>query len=391
MLIEDLITLGKMLYKEKAFFGKRLHFGTSKGTSIAARANVSTYFFPVIAEDNLTSDEIVMIMRALERTYAVFTRTSFMLIPATEVDSFDEAMITDYLSKFHNNMGIRHDFDFDVTLNSAITKDLNANILNEATKVELKSPYGKVYGDDVSIGNTLSFGSVGSTVANASNDTLKYGKGEFNNLDWKKANDLLPSSVTVPARFISKDTNQAHTVEIMVNVKAEMHKTPAEVLANGVASTMAEKKTLLNFVKLVSGEEASISDFLFGISQMKSDLITKGNPWLESFKRRKRLADLSFGMLKNNFIPTGTIALTMNTVNVLKQKYDIDVFKSADKIMKEYFLLGLLIADQTNEVLYTRFDSHSDFQEYPYKTLERESASQDKVIQNMIKAMGSYR
>ena len=387
MLIQDLITLGKMLYKERQSIGKHFSFSTSKANSISSRANTSTYYFPVAASDNLTTEEKVMIIRANERAYAQFVWTAFTLIPAVEVDSFDESTISDYLSKFHSNMGLRHDFTFDYKLECA---DFNPKIINEATSVTYKGQASSVADDkNVNVSNSMTFGNI---KPDPESKPIKGGGFQgFIDSDWKKANDLLPSTIIVPVRFISKDTNQAHTVNVLVNIKADMHNIPSNILVNDISSSMTGSKKLLQFVKLISGEEDSLADFLFGISQMKTDIGGNKSPWLDAFKRRRRVADIAFGVLKNNFMPTGTICLTMNEVNTLKMKYNIDIFKEAERIMKEYYLLGFLIADQTNEILYTRYDSHTDFQEYPYKTLEREAASQDRVIKDMIKSMGSMR
>jgi hypothetical protein len=96
-------------------------------------------------------------------------------------------------------------------------------------------------------------------------------------------------------------------------------------------------------------------------------------------------------MLMNNLKPIATLCVTMNEVNALKTQYDIDVFKDVKKIMDAYYLLGFCIVDQVNEVVYVRYDSQVDFQEFPYKTLEREAASQDRTLKDMVKAMGALR
>lgn len=395
MFIQDIITLGKLAYKErhllkKTVKGSRFIISSPGARSISAISNDATYFFQIAASENLKPDEVVMIMRAAERSYALFTRTAFMLIPAVEVENFDNSTIKDYLDQFHSNMGLRHDFSVELQLNSAC--DFNDSILNEATRVVLKNNRHTT-NTDVDVEDTMRFGAgnLGYKDTGKPIQTQNSVRTAFSDLDWKKANDMLPSSVMVPVKFISKDTNTSHIVDVMVNIKAVLHKVTSVNMVQNIVSTIAQKKSLLGFVKLISGEERSVADFLFGISQMKEDLVSKANPWLEAFKRRKRLADMAWGTLKNNFMPTGTICLTMNEVNTLKQKYDIDVIKDSDKIMREYFLLGLMIADQSNEELLVKFDGYMDFQQYPYKTLEREAASQDKTIKDLIKTLGTFR
>jgi hypothetical protein len=396
MLIEELITLGKMLHKEGRFLGKRVMLGGGRAKSLSALANDSTYFFPVVASEYMSSDELVMVVRALERAYAMFARTAFALIPAVEVDSFDEATVRDYLSQFHTNIGMKPNFALSFEISSmkesTESSEFRMSVLNEAND-DIGKP--KVTQMD-SFNQTKPF----NTRLKPDQDDSTYrstsaGKQMFSDLDWKKANELLPTSMQVPVKFVTKsDTGDVTTniVEIIVNVKATMHKTPSGEMVRDVASSLLEKKGFLKFVKYISGEDDSTSDFLFGVSQMKFDLLNqKASPWIEAFKRRKRLADLAWGTLVNNFKPIATICLTMNEVNMLSTKYNIDVFKEAEKIMKTYYLLGFVIVDQVNEIVYTQFDSQPGFQEYPYKTLEREAANQDRVLKDMLKAMNAIR
>jgi hypothetical protein len=215
-----------------------------------------------------------MILRALERAYAMFTRTSFSLIPAVEVKDFNDATIKDYLDKFHSNMGLRHDFTAELQLNSDSPKDFNCSILNEATKVTLKKDGLKSLKDKGAVSNSMSFGALGSVTKDENDNPAIYStKPQMIDSDWKKANDMVPSTVMVPVTFISGDKDDPQrpstTVDIMVNIKAFMHRIPSAAMVENIVSTLAQKKTLLNFIKFVSGEEKSVADFLFGISQMK--------------------------------------------------------------------------------------------------------------------------
>jgi len=399
MIIEELITLAKMMYKEKAIDKMKkgqVLFGGQRIKSIAQLANETTYFFQVVSSDNLASDELIMIVRAVERSYAIFARTAFSLIPAVEVDSFNASTVKDYLSMFHTNIGLNSNISIKTSLFETSNVDnFNTAILNEAT-LNTKSPSINIspldaFGDK----GRMTFASDASSVKGYMSTLGKMNPAKImSDVDWKKANDLLPTVINVPIKFVSvsKEKHFEHVVEVQVNIKATMHKASTDVLVQDLANTVANKKGFLNFVKYISGEQKSTADFMFGISQIKREILDKkGNPWLNAFRRRKRLADLAWNTLSNNFKPTGTICITMNEVELLKLKYNIDIFKEAEKIMREYYLLGFLIADQTNEVLHVMYDSQPGFQEYPYRTLEREAASQDRTIKDMVKAMGAFK
>lgn len=371
LMLEELLTLGRMVLKNSSLFSgnRKLHLQLS-GSSIARQANDATYYFPVIASDNLSTDEVTMMMKTIERSYALFARTAFSLIPAIEVPNLNQATVKEYLGRFHTNIGAQgNPQSYTLSINNlkfeaAGGENLNNGVLNDFNAV----------------------------LKEAGEDFPKTRPAKFLDTDWKKANELMPTTISVPVTFISTDSNAQVTNEIQVNVKATMHKASSKLLTADISKSLHQGRGFLNFVKYISGEQKSLIDFLFGISSMKEDMLNKKHiPWLEAFKRRKRLANLAWGTLAEQFKPTGTIVITMNEVNTLRNEYDIDIRKEAGKIMKEYFLLGFIILDQVNQMASIMYDGQPDFQEYPYKTLEREGMNQDKTVSDMIKAMGQFR
>ena len=366
MYIEDIITLGRKLLKDNMFKSKKITL-SQRFKSLSQAASETTYFFPIACSEQVTSDEVMMLMRMFERNYAIFTRTAFSLIPFVDTSN-PEYGIKEHLAKVHQNMGVPN-HPGSVTINlEASSERINYGILNEqnASREFVQRMRNNVNVDDKIPANTLPPSQV---VAE--------------NYDWKKANDAMPTSIHIPLRFNND------TLDLLVHIKAVMHKVPTQVLVKDIVGSMSQSRGFLNFVKYVSGEQKSLVDFLFGISNIKENLVNKSkSPWLEAFKRRRRLAKLAWGTVANNYKPIGTVVLTMNEVNILKNQYDIDVFKEAKKIMDQYYLLGFAILDQTNEIAYVMFDSYPDFQEYPYRTLEREASNQDKTLREMIRAMG---
>lgn len=382
MLIEELVTLGKMLYKEgkTALRFKQTELTSAKIKSLAQTANQSTYYFPVVASDNLTSSEVTMLMKALERQYMVFTRTAFSLVPAIQVDSIDKATMTNYLKQFHSNIGMRNAFDPESLIKlfdeSYKEKTDNLTILNEDIRLL-----------DINEMNPVT-GKKGSTMGG--DPTILYNTKI--DQEWKKANELIPTTMMAPITVYINGGTDATEFKIPVNIKATMHRVNSMALTNDIASTSTKKRGFLNFVKFISGEQKSLTEFLFAVSHMKQDALdNKKNPWLTAFKRRKRLANMTWNYVSENYKPIGTVVLTMDEVNQLKVKYDLDIFKESNKIMDEYLLLGFVILDQVNEVAHMKFDGQEHFQEYAYRTLEREGNNQDRAIKDMIKAMGSFR
>jgi len=371
MFIEDLVILGKRVWKDNIMKSNKITL-TQRFKSLSQASTESTYFFPIACSEQANEDEVSMMMKLYERNYAVFTRTAFTLIPFVQMDT-SEYGIKEHLSKVHQNLGMGPNLGgVQFPLKESSKENINYGILNEnnaaknfVDQVKSNLEYNNLQHQGTPRGR-------GGSPAPANVDH-----------DWKKANEVLPTTINVPLKM----NNQ--TIDLPVHIKANMHKVPTTVLVQDIVGSMSQSKGFLNFVKYVSGEKKSLIDFLFGIDSMKEDLLNKTtNPWLEAFKRRKRLATLAWGVVAENYKPIGTIVLTMNEVNILKNQYDIDVFKEAKKIMNQYYLLGFSILDQTNQIAYILFDSYPSFQEYPYKTLEREASNQDKTLRDMIRAMG---
>jgi len=377
MLIEELLTLGRKIVKENIIKSKKIVL-SQRFKSLSQASTETTYFFPVICSEQLTSDEVMMLMKMFERNYAIFTMTAFSLIPIVDANSAEYG-IKDHLSKVHQNIGVpQHPGTIQLQLNSS-ADNVNYGILNEQNS-SLNYKLGNkatisIQNNDIPVVEVKDKGKKQSSATSMVRSTVDY--------EWKKANEALPTTIIIPLKF--KDT----VIQIPIHIKAVMHKAPTQVLIKDIVGSISQSRGFLNFVKYVSGEKDSLVDFLFGISNIKENLLNRSkSPWLDAFKRRRLLAKLAWGTVANNYKPIGTLVITMNEVNILKNEYDIDVFQEAKRIMKEYYLLGFTILDQTNEIAYVLFDSYPDFQELPYRTLEREASNQDKTLREMIRAMG---
>ena len=99
---------------------------------------------------------------------------------------------------------------------------------------------------------------------------------------------------------------------------------------------------------------------------------------------------MSIPYLMKEYTPNGTVVMTMNEVNFIKDQYGIDVMNMdhVRMIMDTDFLLGFVIVDQSEEVVYVRYDGHDyGFQTYTYAMLDREAAASDRMIREMYRAM----
>lgn len=84
----------------------RVNLNKNRIRSISAYSSNSIFYFPLIITDQATQEEATMTARMIERVNASFVVACIGLMPFHRVKADDKAAIEDYLSQFHQNIGI---------------------------------------------------------------------------------------------------------------------------------------------------------------------------------------------------------------------------------------------------------------------------------------------
>lgn len=217
-------------------------------------------------------------------------------------------------------------------------------------------------------------------------------KGPFTDMEMKKVNDAVPTFANASIGFVIDETEEVVTRDVLVGIKAYIHKAPARELISDIYNCIINKRKFLRFVKFITGEERSLSDLVFGIKELRTDALdarSGSGQWRSAFKRRRRWAKMSIPYLTKEYTPNGTIVMTMNEVDFIKAEYGIDIM-SADHvrmIMDADFLLSFIILDQANEMVYVTYDGQGyAFQEYTYAMLEREAQQSDRAMRELYRS-----
>ena len=84
----------------------RVNLNKNRIKSISAYSSNSIFYFPVIMSDQVTPEEAEMVSRMVERVNASFVVACIGLMPFHRVHADDTAAIEDYLSQFHQNLGM---------------------------------------------------------------------------------------------------------------------------------------------------------------------------------------------------------------------------------------------------------------------------------------------
>ena len=217
----------------------------------------------------------------------------------------------------------------------------------------------------------------------------------FTDMDVKKANDALPMFAKATISFVVDDTGEVLNRDLLIGIKAYMHLAPAAELVTDIYNCIINKRKFLRFVKFITGEERSLSDLLFGINELKTDALSnksESGRWRSAFRSRKRWSKISIPKLMKEYTPNGTLVITMNEVNYLKDQYGIDIMRSdhVKMLMDADFLLGFVIIDQANEMVYVTYDGHGyGFQQYTYNMLERAAEISQREMMQLYRAFKS--
>lgn len=217
----------------------------------------------------------------------------------------------------------------------------------------------------------------------------------FTDMDMKKANDAIPMFAKATISFVIDDTGEVMNRDILIGIKAYLHIAPAAELVTDIYNCIINKRKFLRFVKFITGEERSLSDLLFGINELKSDALSnksESGRWRSAFRSRRRWSKISIPKLMKEYTPNGTLVITMNEVNYLKDQYGIDIMRPdhVKMLMDADFLLGFVVIDQANEMVYVTYDGHGyGFQQYTYNMLEREAQVSQREMMQLYRAFKS--
>ncbi|MDE6041156.1 MAG: hypothetical protein K2F99_06210, partial [Muribaculaceae bacterium] len=85
---------------------RMINLNNKKIRSISSFSSNSIFYFNCIAVDQVMPEEVMMVSRMLEKSYASFVVACISLMPFHRVRADDRAAIEDYLKQFHQNVGI---------------------------------------------------------------------------------------------------------------------------------------------------------------------------------------------------------------------------------------------------------------------------------------------
>ena len=209
--------------------------------------------------------------------------------------------------------------------------------------------------------------------------------------DVKKANELVPTTLSVTMQELSKDTFGGNRTYVL-GIKGLMHPVNSNDIVSNLIDGHKAGNKFFNFIRATSGEISFIKDFVLSIGEIKEDTIKKhskdGSHWWSTLKRRRTMAKMKNRFGGSQLLPNASIVCSMEEIVEMKDVYGIDLMNPVHvkKIMDRYFLLGFAIVDEAQELCYFIFDGENEYQALSFKGLEKENNSRNdfKDIYKMI-------
>lgn len=416
-----------------------------KGTSFKSIAQASsnlTLVFPVIVSKNMSIENAAMVTKALERK-AVFMLQ--MLFSAVSITDNDNGI--DYIRKFHTNLNL----DDKVTVDGFIDALDKFVVSNESCHITDNEMYNRAKEDlrnlsyvlpssinetsmrDFKVESFLGEQTVvleKKTAKNiemelpsinidipikggtSSNTNSRYDNNlgvNYRNLrdqqamfkdqllpsDVKKANELIPTMMTV--NFITTGYDENIASQMVIGVKAKMYPADSVDIINRLAIKNDDRNGLLKLMKATTREISFVRDFLLAIDRAKIDALSHSKRGSSSkmwkiLERRALKSKIRrhLGQV-NDASAITTIVVTQEEVEYLKKTQNIDIEdpKVIRPIMEAYNLMGFTIVDESMEVCKFIFDTGNDiYENISFTHLERESSdgSYRKVLNLMTKS-----
>lgn len=208
--------------------------------------------------------------------------------------------------------------------------------------------------------------------------------------DIKKCNELVPTTLSVTLQQ-TKGDNFGGNVNFILGIKGLMHPVNSNEMVSNLLDGHKAGNKFFNFLRWTSGEISFLKDLILNVDGIKEDVIkkhSKGSHWWTTLKRNRLLAKVKNVHSKNKILPNATIVCSMEEIMELKDVYSVDLMdpRHAMKIMDRYFLLGLVVVDESQELCYFMFDGEKEFNAMSFKGLDRENNNKNdfKDIYKMI-------
>lgn len=415
--------------------------GPMKANSSIAKASSNlTMVFPVLCSRGISIEAASMVSKALEKNAVSMMQRLFA---SWQLADSDVKSLADYISKFHGNLSTRvaslddvfrledsvgnfkangsHKFsEANMALAEAAVKEDMRNInfylaesVNNAPltsfivheKNNVDQNVSADFSTNIGINN---FGTSNSTakalkdLGSLKKSEAEYFKNQVLDSEYKKANELMPTMMTV--NFYTKEVNGDNTTVVpyenaVAAVKAKLYPISSNDIVNHLSDKMGDKNWLTNFLRASTREISFMKDFVLAIDKAKIDALslsdrnrTTDKMW-KVLERRAITSRLKRAMRRPDSASVAaitTLVISQEEVEYLRKHHSIDIEKVSAilNLFESLNLMCVCIVDESLEVAKFIYDEQEPMWEtISFTHLEREASDNTykKVVNLMTK------
>lgn len=397
----------------KENLGKKQNGPMAGASSLAKASSNLTLVFPVICSRGIAIENAAMISKAVEKN--AVTMLQRLMASWQIADAKDISNLNDYIKQFHQNvstraaslddvfelsdrLGFKHEGS--VIENAAMYSAYEAAVINDRKNLNFYLP------DAVNESSLMEYAVKEGAVIDSTkkpsakdiNDHRKtsadYFKNQIADSDFKKANELMPTSLTVNFTIVDGDKIVPYNNGI-IGVKAKLYPISSDDIVNHIAEKDVAKNGLLNFIRATTREISFMKDFVLAIDKAKIDAMsmsvrknTSDKMW-KVLERRATTSRLKRALRQNNNAAAiTTLAVSQEEVEYLRKNHNIDLERvgTVMGLFESLNLMCICIVDESLEVAKFIFDEDEPMWEtISFTHLERESS--DNTYKRVVNLM----
>lgn len=400
-------------------------------SSIAKAASNLTLVFPVICSRNISIENAAMVNKAIEKNAASMMQKLFA---SWQVSSDKVGSVQDYINQFHTNINSRAASLDDVfDLSSRMVGSKNESSINEKEIERLlredmknldyylpedikesslsnysvrngivsysEAAVSKKVNGDANIEADFPGGTV-SKVSKSVSDTNKtyadYFSKQILDGDYKKANELMPTSIVVNFQVRDNDGKMIDYNGGVVGIKAKLYPVSSEDIVKHVGEKVDDHKNwLVNFIRASTRETSFMKDFVLAIDKAKIDAMSLSDRRSSSDKMWKVLERRATNSRLKRSLNAGnsaaaitTLVLSQEEVEYMRKYNNVDIERIPNVLglFESLSLMCLVIVDETLEVAKFIYDENDPMWEtISFTHLERES--NDNTYKRVVNLM----
>ena len=392
-------------------------------TSLTKLAKDSIFQFPVIISASIDNDEIFVMAKSFERSYASMMVSVISMSSYIDLNKYGkEDYLVNFLRRFHSNTNIGGNI---IASESISISDANILPQENVVGINVAALWDSVYEsvDNTSINDmyrpfkrttriledALEAGTfaktitIGNTSIDNADTIAKTGQKNVVNDEGKpirnsksdKFNqvvksdymtDMAPTMINVTVVADATGKGATWTQSVVLGIKSMVRMVKSGVMVNNMMDAFKDRG-LFKWLSWTKGE-ISTAELIFGAGKAMQDgyAAGKGDNWLKLLRERKMAQGIN-KLLGKRLLPNASIVITESEALAIKEATGVDPHNPADvqKMMNRYFLLAFGIYDTENKLLDVMYDGESQFSTESI----RELAAKNKKDTNLL-AMNKY-